>query len=87
MGAGGQQPPRPRLNARPHAAPEDNGPKPARLNPVVFGGGDPQRELPGPPPESDNGRRCHADAERVGWGSPRLKNRARRRFLSAPVSK
>jgi hypothetical protein len=40
-----------------------------------------------PPPESNNGRRCHAGAERVGWGSPRLKNRVWRRFLSAPVSK
>jgi hypothetical protein len=54
---------------------------------MVFEGGHPQRELPGPPPESDSGRRCHAGAERAEWGSHRLKSWFRRRFLSAPVSK
>jgi len=70
MGAGGQQPPRLR-NARSPMLRQEQRAEAATVKPVVFGGGDPQRELPGPRPESDNGRRCHAGAERVGWGSPR----------------
>jgi len=87
MGAGGQQPPGPRDNAHVPCCAGQNVPKPPWVTPLVFGGGNPERELLGPPLESDKRRRCHAGAERAGWGSPRLKNQARRRFLSAPVSK